>query len=349
MKQKEEQKYDHYIAVDWSISKMAIARMTGKSNKLTVTEVASSVEELREYLGNLKGQRILVIEETTVAHWLYTELRDSVERIIICDPTRNRLLSEGAKTDKIDAVKLVQLLRANMLKEVYHSANRLHDLRRVVSGYDGLVKSGVRFQNQRYSFLRSLGYNGNEAHGLELKSSGDQLVLNGLEKRIKAYEEEKELYKKEFARWSKLIPEIRHQDSLPGIGIVCAVKIVARVVSPGRFPDDGHYLSYAGLVKLVRKSGGTSYGRKEPRYSRDLKYAYKTAAMAAIDGNNEINYYYEMLINKKNYTEYNARQKAARRLAILSLGVFKSGRKYEPYDRRHRVKNRSGRSRSRSG
>ncbi|MFH1829363.1 MAG: transposase [Pseudomonadota bacterium] len=341
--------YEHYIGVDWSITKMAIARMTGKSNKVTVIEVPSDVEELRRYLSNLRGRRILTIEETTVAQWLYTELKDSVERLIICDPTRNRLLSEGAKTDKIDAVKLVQLLRAEMLKEVYHSANRLHDLRRVVSGYDGLVKSGVRYQNQRYSFLRSLGYKGDEAHGLKLKSPGDQLVLEGLEKRIKAYEEEKALYKEEFERWSKRIPEIRHQKSLPGIGIICAAKIVSRVVSPARFSSSGHYLSYAGLVKLIRKSGGVSYGRKEPRYSRDLKYAYKTAMMAAIDGNNEIGDYYEMLINEKNYTEYNARQKAARRLATLSLGVFKSGRKYEPYDRRHRVKNRSGRTRSRSG
>lgn len=343
------EKYEHYIGVDWSIAKMAIARMTGKSNKVTVIEVSSDVEELRTYLSNLRGRRILVIEETTVAQWLYTELRDRVERIVICDPTRNRLLSEGAKTDKIDAVKLVQLLRADMLKEVYHSANQLHDLRRVVSGYDGLVKSGVRYQNQRYSFLRSLGYSGGEAYGLKLKSSGDQLVLDGLEKRIKAYEEEKASYEEEFKRWAKRIPEIWHQDSLPGIGIICAVKIVSRVVSPWRFPDEGHYLSYAGLVKLVRKSGGMNYGRKDPRYSRDLKYAYKTAMMAAIGGNNEINDYYEMLIKKKNYTEYNARQKAARRLAILSLGVFKSGRKYEPYDRRHRVKKGSGRTISRSG
>ncbi len=33
--------YDHYIAIDWSIKNMAIARMTKKSNKITVVPSAS--------------------------------------------------------------------------------------------------------------------------------------------------------------------------------------------------------------------------------------------------------------------------------------------------------------------
>ena len=102
--------YDHYIAIDWSAKNMAIARMTKKSNKITVIDVPSDVVELQTYLKNLRGTKILAIEETTTSQWLYTELEDYVDRIMICDPHRNRLLSEGAKTDKIDAAKLVQLL-----------------------------------------------------------------------------------------------------------------------------------------------------------------------------------------------------------------------------------------------
>ena len=56
---------------------------------------------------------------------------------------------------------------------------------------------------------------------------------------------------------------------------------------------------------------------------------------AAINGNNPIHDYYEYLIKEKGHTEYNARHKACRRLAILSLGVFKSGKKYQPYRRDH--------------
>ncbi|MFO8163127.1 MAG: hypothetical protein ACQEQO_07765 [Thermodesulfobacteriota bacterium] len=44
-----------------------------------------------------------------------------------------------------------------------------------------------------------------------------------------------------------------------------------------------------------------------------------------------INDYYEYLIQEKGCPEHHARQNACRRLAILSSGVFKSGRKYKPY------------------
>ena len=329
--------YDHYIAIDWSIENMAIARMTKKSNKITAIDVPSDIEDLQAYLKNLRGTKILAIEETTTSQWLYTELKEYVDRLFICDPSRNKLLNEGPKTDKIDASKLVQLLKAGLMKEVYHSTDKFLYLRRVVSGYEDLVKAGVRLKNQRYALLRACGKNGKEKAGSPIDSQGEQFVLECLDRQIEAYEEEKVGYEKEFERLARKNLEIKHQKSLPGIGAINAVKIVARVVTPHRFPDKGHYLSYAGLIKLEKISGGRSYGKKNPRYSRQLKSVYKSGVLAAIGGNNPINDYYEHLIQEAGDPEHNARQKACRRLAILSLGVFKSGKKYQPF-RRNDVK-----------
>ena len=111
--------FNHYIAIDWSIENMAIARMTKKSNKITIIDVPSDIAEMKVYLKRLKGSKILVVEETTTSQWLYTELRDYVDRMVVCDPYRNKLLSDGPKTDKIDATKLVHLLKAGLIKEVY--------------------------------------------------------------------------------------------------------------------------------------------------------------------------------------------------------------------------------------
>ena len=327
--------YDHYIAIDWSIDNMAIARMTKKSNKINIMDVPSDISEVKVYLRRLKHSKILVVEETTTAQWLYTELKDYVDRLIICDPYRNRLLTDGPKTDKIDAAKLVRLLKAGLIKEVYHSTDKFLHLRRFVSGYEDLVKAGVRLKNQRYSFLRACGKRGFERAGTELDSEGDQCVLDCIDRQIEAHQAEKDTYEREFERLVKKYPEIRYQKSLPGIGPIHAVKIVARIVTPYRFSDKGHFLSYIGLIKLDRISGGRSYGRKNSRYCRQLKSVYKTSTWAAIGGNNPINDYYEHLIREKGYPEHNARHKACRKLAILSLGVFKSGKRYQPYRRDH--------------
>ncbi len=325
--------YDHYIAIDWAAANMAIARMTKKSNKINVIDVPSNIKELQLYLRNLKGSKILTIEETTTSQWLYTELRNHVNKVFICDPLRNRLLTEGPKTDKIDASKLVQLLRAGLLKKVYHSTDKFLYLRRLVNGYENLVKAGVRLKTQRYSLLRFCGKTGYEKKDVRLEYQSEQFVLDGLGRQIKANEEEKQSYEKEFKILSRKHPEIRHQKSLPGIGDIHAVKIVARVITPWRFVNKGHYLSYAGLIKLKKISGGRCYGKKNSRYSRQLKNVYKMGVMSALGGNNTINDYYEYLIMEKGYLPHLARHKACRRLATLSLGILKSGKKYQPHRR----------------
>lgn len=327
--------YDHYIAIDWSAINMAIARMTKRSNKITAIDVPSDIKELQFYLKNLKGTKILSIEETTTSQWLYTELKEYVDDILICDPYRNSLLSEGPKTDKIDATKLVQLLKAGLMKEVFHSTDKFIYLRRLVSGYEDLIKAGVRIKNQRYSLLRVCGKTGKEGKGFKLDSREDQFVLEGLARQIQNQNAEKKSYIKEFQRLANKYPEIRHQKAIPGIGLINAVKIVARIVTPFRFADKGHYLSYAGLIKHEKISGGRSYGKKNPRFCRMMKSIYKSGVIAAIGGNNFIDDYYEHLIKEKNYPAYNARNKACRRLATISFGVFKSGKKYTPYRTSH--------------
>ena len=133
--------YDHFIAVDWAQSNMAIARMTKGSSAIKVINVPSSVKELQIFLSRLKGKKILTFEETSTSQWLYVELKDYVDEIVVCDPYRNHLLSDGPKTDELDAAKLVKLLREGFLKPVFHSADEFIYLRKLVSGYEDMIKA----------------------------------------------------------------------------------------------------------------------------------------------------------------------------------------------------------------
>ena len=151
--------------------------------------------------------------------------------------------------------------------------------------------------------LRLCGKSGNEKIGSRFGGQAEQFVLECLDRQIEAYEKDKQGYEMQFTKLARSYPEIRHQKSLPG---------------------------------MAKISGGRSYGKRNPRYSRQLKSVYKSGVLAAIGGNNPINDYYNSLI-QDGYAQHNARQKACRRLAILSLGVFKSGKRYQP-DRRNHVK-----------
>ena len=135
---------------------MAIVRVTKKGKKVNVEDIPSNISYLKDYLKNLKGKKILTLEESTSSQWLYSELKPCVNKLLVCDPYRNHLLSEGAKNDKIDATKLVYLNKAGLLKEVYHSGEDFIYLRKLVSEYNDIVKSIVRLKNQRSNFIALL-------------------------------------------------------------------------------------------------------------------------------------------------------------------------------------------------
>ena len=297
--------FNHYVAVDWAMSNMAIAKMTDKSNKVTIIDVPSSLKELQFYLKKLNGKVIVVIEETTTSRWLYTELFNCVDKVFVCDPSRNALLSEGPKTDKIDAEKLVKLLKADFLKEIYHDNSKFIEIRKIVSGYEDLIKSGVRLKNQRSALFRAKNMNHKKERLLD--SPIEEFVLSGLDTQILIYEDERKRYLGEFKRLRKQYKEIQRLTDIPGIGEIIAVKIVSRVVDAKRFKKRNQFLSYCGLVKHDRISGGKNYGRKNTRYSRMMKCALNTAFLTSLRGDGEFKHRYEYLMNEKNYSARDAK------------------------------------------
>lgn len=160
--------YRYYIALDWSMACAALASMRDSSNEPVAKMLPADIRSVMNYLKSLVGRKILTFEETSTAQWLYAELRDYVDRIIVCDSFRNSLLKDGPKIDLMDTKNLCILLRNNSLKEVYHTMDKAYEIRKLVSAYDDFVKASVRFKNQRSSLFRSEG-----------KSSKKEEVLKG--------------------------------------------------------------------------------------------------------------------------------------------------------------------------
>lgn len=315
--------YDHYIAIDWAQANMAIARLPKKNNLPSIVEGRSDISDLKAYLKNLRGKKILTFEETTGSLWLNTELSPYVDKVVVCDPTRNRFLSEGAKTDKIDAIKLVTLLKNDLLKEVYQPSSDFANLRQLVSHYEDVVKAGVRVKNQYSAIKRAK---------IQFEDTAFS-IKDDISKIIESYELRKNQLEKVFESYKNHFPQIDYIQAIPGIGIINSTKIVARVVDAGRFPSYGHFLSYCGLVKLDRISGGKRYKQKNSRYCRSLKAAFKTAALSAIGSNNSFAKYYNYLIEEKGVSTFNARHMVARKIAIVALRTLKENKKYAEKNR----------------
>src|SRR5207247_11221321 len=106
---------------------VAVRDAAGKLIMESVIETKSST--ILQFIQGLRGQLYVTFEEGIWAAWLYHLLRPHVTNIVACDPRRNALLSEGSKSDRIDARKLSELLRANLLRSVYHGENGLRTVK----------------------------------------------------------------------------------------------------------------------------------------------------------------------------------------------------------------------------
>ena len=80
---------------------------------------------LVQFLQGLRGELHVTLEEGAWATWLYDVLKPRVQEVVVCNRRRNALLKEGSKSDKVDARKLAELLRAAMLRPVYHGEHGL--------------------------------------------------------------------------------------------------------------------------------------------------------------------------------------------------------------------------------
>src|SRR5262249_20266700 len=94
--------------------------------------VATAAAPIRRLIESISGPMHITFEETTQAEWLYELVEGLVAEVVVCDPRRNKLLSEGSKGDKADARRLAELLRTGMVRSVWHGRQTTRGLKEMV-------------------------------------------------------------------------------------------------------------------------------------------------------------------------------------------------------------------------
>ena len=128
----------YYVGLDVHKASICIAVLNSDGKSVMESVVETSEATILDFLKGLRVQVEWTFEEGTHAAWLYNVLRRTKAKVIVCDPRKNRLLSDGHKSDKVDARKLAQLLRADLLSPVYHGEHGVRDLKELVRSYEYL-------------------------------------------------------------------------------------------------------------------------------------------------------------------------------------------------------------------
>jgi transposase len=207
-------KYRCYIGLDAHSKKCVFAVMDRRGKILKRATVETNETELTRFVRSVKGPKALVFEESSISQWLYLILKSEVDHLVVCDPAANT--KKGAKTDKIDAAELADLLRVDRLNQVFHSADERIELRTLVSGYEDLTQEIVRAKNRYKSLFRqsAIRVDGSSVYSdpqriQELTTKTQRFVAKPLLQQIQMLEEHKELYGKKFENNLRRFKEMR--------------------------------------------------------------------------------------------------------------------------------------------
>src|SRR5262250_845908 len=146
-----------YIGLDVHKEAIAIAVLNGAGKLVMESIIETKALTLVQFLQGLRGELHVTLEEGTWAAWLYDVLNPRVHEVVVCNPRRNALLKEGSKSDRVDARKLAELLRAGLLRPVYHGENGLRTLRELARSYSTLSQDMSRVMNRIKALYRSWG------------------------------------------------------------------------------------------------------------------------------------------------------------------------------------------------
>ena len=310
--------------------------------------VPTDIVSLRDFIGTVRGSKVMVIEEGPMSGWLYRNLRTAVDAFVVCDPRRNKAIyADGDKTDPLDAGGLAALQRGGYTREVYHTQDedRLA-LKEVVALYHDRVQDAVRQVNKLRAQARG--------HGVRIPSMtlahkkvratwmqtvqpaalGERLSI--LWQGWDVVRSQAKLAKALLSRRAKAYPTIAAWQDVPGVGLIRAGTLFAYLDTPFRFGSPKKLYKYCGLGLKRTASGTDKNGRpKEGRLclyrhaNHRLKDSLLGAAISAVSWNeNPFRRYYRKCL-QEGMTQSNARHAVGRKILRVLWGMWKTNSRYE--------------------
>jgi transposase len=238
-----------------------VARLAGR--------VATKPEEVELFARSLASTDEVTLEATANAVAIARIIEPHVCRVVLANPKAVKDATRlRAKTDKIDAKTLAQLLATGFLARVWTPDEATRVRRRLISRRCQLVRQRVREKNQIHAVLQrhlvgkppmtdAFGVKGRRWLAEQVPSLplDEQLTVQACLRQIDFVDSELELLDRQIADDVLASEDSRRLMTLPGVSAVTATAVIAAVGDVSRFPTPRHLVGYLGLDPRVRQSG----------------------------------------------------------------------------------------------
>lgn len=334
-----------YVGMDVSSKSFVIHAINERKKVVMAKEIQPTREGLRKMAEELgKETKLVVFEAGNQMKWIAQTLKKigGVE-VHVVHPNEIKWINQSSgKTDKIDAKKLAELARGDLLpRKVHLVEGPMRELRELVSARS-------RLQSKRVALINTLrGYVRQEGHKLPAKFFQgalwkEKLRKTPLSQTLKMIVESfmmsiESLIESEQQITSRIL-EIKDKritllESIPAIGKLTSRVLVSAIDDVKRFDRAKEVANYGALTPRIYQSGDV---RQLGRINRDgrhevrkvlLQCAHTIGRMKTL-GSKPLREFYQRI--EKRRGKKIAVVALARKLLTTSYGVLKSETMYDP-------------------
>lgn len=254
------------------------------------------VSRMKQFIETLKKTDYILIESTTNAFWFYDQVTPFIKDCIVLNT--NKFKTEGNKTDKIDARKLLEILtyhsflgKRNKIPSVYVPSFEVREIRGLFSTYLLTRKISTQLKNRIHSILKQNGISIKKGV-LNTKKGKERVLSLPLEEiwmhQIKSLIRQLDSVENELKTIKDMICFKAHQVfeteiylllTISGISMFTAAAIMSDAVDVNRFKNVKKFCAYLRTAPGIKESNNTTHLGKVNKCSRSLACTIMTQSI----------------------------------------------------------------------
>lgn len=281
--------HKHYVVVAAVNRDQAVVL---KPRRLAMSELAAWAKAHR-----LPTDQV-VLEATGNAWTVHDLLAPLVQRCVVADARQVKWIASAAvKTDRQDVLRLVKLLAAHLIPEVWVPPQPVRELRALMAHRRALVRTQTRVKNCLQSLLHRFALQPPQGEVFAEKnhpwwqdlplSPSEHLRLHHDLRTLEHLQQQLAEVEAELARLSNLAPWkdfVPFLVQLPDFGLITAMTVLAAIGDIARFESAKKLVGYAGLGAGIHDSGETHQEKGITKSGRrDLRTVLVEAAWSAVE------------------------------------------------------------------
>ncbi len=270
--------------------------------------------EVSQFMSSLDGEEArVVLEAGSNWQWMCDILDEIGVDNRLCHPLKTKAIASARiKSDRIDSGILAKLSRMDFVPEAYKADIETRHLREMLRCRAGLVSERTSFKNRIHAILTK--FNVSNPYTDLFGKAGTGLLkelelppvyrksLDGYLRMVEALSIEVKKADREIEKTFKGSPEAQLLSTIPGVGRLLALTILAEIVDIERFSSAKQLASFAGLVPSTSQSGETTrHGHITRQGSKWLRWAMVEASIHAVRKPGPLRKHFERLRRKKGY------------------------------------------------